>query len=404
MTNSAERKFFISFVTETYKPEINGVANTLSNLIEGLKNQGHNIQVIRPKQKHETVTDSEEGIEELLVSGAPIPGYKDLNFGFPAKRKIKSLWQHSRPDIIYIATEGPLCLSALNVARFFNIPVASGFHTNFHAYSRYYRMDFFKSFIIDYLKFFHNRADMTLVPTGEMQETLLRSGFKNVNIVSRGVNIDLYSPSKRCCSLRESWGLTNNDIAVLYVGRVALEKNIRLAIRTFRTMQKENSKIKFIMVGDGPVSDQLREENGDFIFCGMKKGEELAKHYASGDILLFPSETETFGNIVTESMASGLAIIAYDYAAAHIHLNNKNQCGVTVTKGNEKEFIKQSVLLLKDNDRQKIYKERARSSSLNINWNTIVNNFLNIILQTRQRKVAHEHKQSGADVPLSRQN
>jgi len=406
MNHFPKENYYISFVTETYKPEINGVANTLSNLVEGLHQLGHKLQVISPEQDNNQADDCNQAnepnnsIDNIRVSGASIPGYKELKFGFPQTTKLSKLWQYERPDIIYIATEGPLCWSAITVAKFYNIPLVSGFHTNFHTYSKYYRLGILKPLIIQYLKYFHNRTNMTLVPTIEMRTLLINLGVNNVEIMGRGVNTTLYSPLKRCNKLRYTWGLNDTDIAILYVGRIAVEKNAQLAIKSFREIQKINKNVKFIMVGDGPLSKKLKTENEDIIFCGMQTGEDLARHYASGDILLFPSETETFGNVITEAMASGLAIVAYNYAAAHIFLNN-NECGITVQKGNEQDYIDQCVQLAQDTNLQKLYQTNARQASEDVSWNATVNRFLKLLLSTKQKEVTHEHKQDRTNVRLS---
>jgi glycosyltransferase involved in cell wall biosynthesis len=129
-----------------------------------------------------------------------------------------------------------------------------------------------------------------------------------------------FSPSRRDATLRAAWGLGPDDLAVIYVGRIAAEKNLELSIRAFRRIQQLQPTAKFVWVGDGPVRERLAQENPDFIFCGVQRGDALARHFASGDLFLFSSHSETFGNVTLEAMASGVPTVAFNYGAAREHL------------------------------------------------------------------------------------
>ena len=144
-----------------------------------------------------------------------------------------------------------------------------------------------------------------------MRDTLALDGYQNLQVVARGVDTTLFHPGKRSDELRSQWGVAEDGLAVIYVGRISAEKNLPLVLRTFKAMQAVNPKLKLVMVGDGPVRAELQRQNPEYIFAGMRTGEDLAAHYASGDIFLFPSMTETYGNVTVEAMASGLAVVAY---------------------------------------------------------------------------------------------
>ena len=177
-----------------------------------------------------------------------------------------------------------------------------------------------------YLRKLHNRTDTTLVPTRELRDTLAQDGYQNLQVVARGVDTTLFHPDKRSEELRSQWGLVAEDeLAVIYVGRISAEKNLPLVLRTFKAMQAINPKLKLVLVGDGPVRAELQRQNPEYIFAGMRTGEDLAAHYASGDIFLFPSMTETYGNVTVEAMASGLAVVAYRYAAAAEHIEHERE-------------------------------------------------------------------------------
>ena len=305
-----------AIVTETYPPEVNGVALTVQGLETGLRQRGHAVSLIRPRQP----ADAADSGDTLLVRGASLPRYPGLKFGLPATRRLVAQWKASPPDAIYVATEGPLGWSALRAARRLGIPVATGFHTRFDEYMRDYGVRFLQHTALRWMRRFHNGADATLVPTRELADFLQSQGFHRVVRLARAVDARHFSPSRRDATLRAAWGLGPDDLAVIYVGRIAAEKNLELSIRAFRRIQQRQPTAKFVWVGDGPVRERLAQENPDFIFCGVQRGDALARHFASGDLFLFSSHSETFGNVTLEAMASGVPTVAFNYGAAREHL------------------------------------------------------------------------------------
>ena len=302
----------ITLITETFPPEINGVANTLGRLCDGLRARGHQVELVRPRQVGDEQLGSDD--ELLLCRGWPLPGYPGLQWGQSSMHKLLRRWKRHRPDVLYIATEGPLGLSALRAARRLGICVVSGFHTNFQQYTSQYGLGLLTRLLTHYLRWFHNRSTLTLVPSISQRLELERRHFERLALLSRGVDSQLFHPAKRLQSLREQWGLAENDIAVLHVGRLAPEKNTGLLKRSFDALKAAYPQrtIKLIVVGDGPQRVVLEKELPEAIFCGSQRGEALASHYASGDLFLFPSLTETFGNVVLEALASGLGVVSYD--------------------------------------------------------------------------------------------
>jgi glycosyltransferase involved in cell wall biosynthesis len=156
----------------------------------------------------------------------------------------------------------------------------------------------------------------TLAPTQKVVKELEMTGYKNVSIMARGVDTSQFCPTNRSAALRKSWGVNNDDLVVIHVGRLAKEKNILLALEAFEAIQKSNQNTKLVFVGDGPMREELSKACPQAIFSGSQQGQALAEHYASADLFIFPSITETFGNVVPEALASGLCVVAYDYAAA----------------------------------------------------------------------------------------
>lgn len=306
----------ISVVTETYPPDVNGVAHTLSKIVDGLVDRGHAITLIRPRHSKDETPHQYQGFQEKLVKGLPIPFYKHLKMGLPSKRELIRLWSFDRPDIVHIATEGPLGWSALQAAKKLRLPVSTDFRTNFHAYSTHYKIGWLSSAILAYLKKFHNSASLTLVPTRQLQNELSGYGFINLKIIPRGIDTHQFNPRKRNLELRKAWGANEATKVLIYVGRLAAEKNLSTIFDAYHSAKRIEPNTKLVLVGDGPLRDELMTEHPEVIFPGFQKGRELAEHYASGDIFLFASQTETFGNVTLEAMASGLAVVAYPLAAA----------------------------------------------------------------------------------------
>jgi glycosyltransferase involved in cell wall biosynthesis len=371
-------RLHICLVTETYPPEINGVAMTLHRLVSGLIDRGHHLSLVRPRQSAHDRPGCSRVPEQALIPGLPIPGYRGLRFGLPVGQRLRRLWDSSRPDVIYVATEGPLGISALRQAEKLGIPIISGFHTNFHSYTRHYHLGFLNKIILSHLRKFHNRTRTTLVPSEDLQHQLEQTGFNNVEMLARGVDCSLFSPDKRDHKIRQMWGVKDNQFVVLYVGRLATEKNMELFIRAYRTMQQQRSDLRCVMVGDGPLYRHLQLNNPDIIFCGMHTGRSLAAHYASADIFLFPSETETFGNVTLEAMASGLAVVAYDYAAAQRHITDR-QNGFIVPFKADDLFIERAIELVSGDTNMTEIRQNARNYALSIDWFQIIERFENIL-------------------------
>ncbi|WP_206409261.1 glycosyltransferase family 4 protein, partial [Lysobacter enzymogenes] len=279
--------------------------------------------------------------------GLPLPRYPGLRFGLPCAARLRQAWSAARPDAIYVATEGPLGGSALKAARALGIPAATGFHTRFDEYMRDYGAPFLVGAALAWMRRFHNGADATVVPTRELADFLRERGFRDVVRLPRAVDTALFDPARRDRSLRGQWGADDASLVAIYVGRIAPEKNLDLAVRAFRALQRDRPDARFVWVGDGPARAKLERDNPDFVFCGVQRGETLATHFASGDLFLFPSLSETFGNVTLEAMASGVPTVAYDYGAAHEHLRD-GEHGAALRSGDEAGFIDAAVRIAGD--------------------------------------------------------
>jgi glycosyltransferase involved in cell wall biosynthesis len=378
---ASRRSLRIGFVTETYPPEVNGVAATIARVIEGLHSRNHQIQLIRPRQHRNDGNGSEERFHEVLMRGLPIPRYPNLKMGLPSKRALVQLWTARRPDLVHIATEGPLGWSALQAAHRLKLPVSSDFRTNFHAYSRHYGVGWLHKPIMAYLRKFHNLAQCTMVPTEGLKRSLAEYGFRNLIVLARGVDTQLFSPARRSDALRRSWGAEPDDLVVLHVGRLAQEKNLGVLAGAYRTMRQHNPAVKLVLVGDGPARKLLQSLCPDAHFAGMRTGDDLAAHYASGDLFVFPSLTETFGNVTPEAMASGLPVLAYNYAAAGTLIRSGDN-GVLARFDDAPEMLERAAELARDPARLREMGQRARATACEMGWDRIIEQLESVFLIT----------------------
>jgi len=363
---------------------------TLSHLVEGLARRGHQLSVLRPRQSREqsqlvndtalsTPTrsanefpgETPSAFTEHLFRGFPIPGYPLLRLGLPAARSLKKIWAQQRPDLVHVATEGPLGYSALMAARSLKLPTTSSFHTNFHQYSADYGFSLLSQSALRYLRHFHNRTLATLSPTDELNRQLELQGFRNVRLLSRGVNTRVFSPKHRSENLRAQIGLKPDDLLVVHVSRLAPEKNYPLLFEAFRAIQSAVPSAHLVVVSDGPLRRKLARENPYARFTGFINRAYLAEHYASADLFLYPSLSETFGNVVTEAMASGLPVVSFDYAATARFIH-KGKNGWPVPLGNRQAFIEAAVTLAKDAELRQRLGANARSTAETISWELVI--------------------------------
>ena len=326
----------IGIVSETYPPEINGVALTVHSLAAGLAARGHSVDLIRPRQQQPH--QDEPGIDVLSVRGGALPRYPGLRFGLPAARTLRQHWTQQRPDAVYVATEGPLGWSAMRTAKSMGIALSSGFHTRFDSYADHYGVGLLTPLVRSYLRRFHQRAAATLVPTEALADELHAMGVGNARLLRRAVDTQLFHPRYRDEALRTSWGVDAATPVVLYVGRIAAEKNLTVAVQAFRAIQQRVPQARYVWVGDGPERAALQTANPDFIFAGVQRGDALARHYASADLFPFSSLSETFGNVILEALAAGLPVVAFAEGAAREHLIDGVN-GYCIASGNSAAFI-----------------------------------------------------------------
>lgn len=376
----------IAIVTETWPPEINGVALSLLQLCKGLQRQGHKILLIRPQQKQ--ACSHFVPNKECLVLAQSIPRYPSLKFGWPQYLKVSGAIDEFIPDVVHIVTEGPLGLAALQAAKSKNIPVSSGFHSAFQDFSRFFDLAFLMKPVQHYLRWFHNNTQLTCVPSQNTAQSLQDLGVLcPMAVVGRGVDVDCFNPKHYSAPLRQRWGADEQTAVLLYVGRLSPEKEVNLIVNAFAAMQKNSAKkAVLVIVGDGPEREKLQRlgQSLRVIFTGSLSGAKLSEAYASADAFVFASQVETFGNVVLEAMASGLPVVAYDYACAQQHVRHLRS-GWLCALGDAAAFIG-FMQQLPDRPTLKQMGLNARANIQDVGWRHPVQQFEQALYSAAQAK------------------
>ncbi len=368
----------IAYVTETWPPELNGVSLTVERTVRFLRSRGHLVELVRPRQAGEAALDASD---EFRTAGCVIPMYPDLRFGLALPGTLRKRFRQSRPDLVHLATPGPLAWAALAAARSLGISTTSDFRTNFHQYSQHYGLGFLAGGVLGLLRRFHNLTRRTFVPTQASRRELTRAGFQHISVVGRGVDTSRFTPAARSAALRESWQAGEQTPVFLAVGRVAAEKNVELALRAFESARRQRPDLRMVVVGDGPARERLAAAYPAARFVGAKRGDELAAYYASADAFLFPSLSDTFGNVVMEALASGLPVLAFDCAAAAEHVAD-GLSGRIAVPGDEAGFIAEAATLAVDPASLRPMRDAAVGAARRATWDEVLERFESRLQET----------------------
>jgi glycosyltransferase involved in cell wall biosynthesis len=272
-----------------------------------------------------------------------------------------------------VATETPLGIASILAAAQAQIPVVSGFHTNFQTYLESYHLPGLETFTAGILRWIHNQTARTLTPSADTATMLQGWGIRNVGVLGRGVDTTLFSPERRSRVLRQSWGAADHVPVAIYVGRIAAEKNLPLLVRAFGAFRQMHPGAPCVVVGEGPRLAGLQEEHPDYIYMGARRGTDLAECYASADVFLFPSSSETFGNVVLEAMSSGLVTAAYDYAAPRLLIRSSSN-GWLAPLEDEAAFLQATQQAAASWSEPKL-RAAARQAASDFGWHRVIKEF-----------------------------
>lgn len=299
----------IAYFTDTYAPEINGVSRTLQRLVFYLEKTGHEVMVFAPAYKGEPNSANVvrfPGITPHLFS-------PNSCLAVPSYVLVSKKIQEFQPDLIHVLTEFGIGHAGVRAAKDFGIPLVTSYHTNYDIYLKHYHLSYLELPVKLYLKNFHTQALLNLCPSMDTLEQLRQQGYTHLDIWSRGIDAHRFSPAFRSVAFRTEQGV-GEKFVFLYVGRISVEKGLDQLIKAIPAIYAQSGgRAAFWFVGDGPFLEKLQEADlpGTTLF-GFQSGVALSRIYASADAFVFPSATETFGNVLLEAMASGLPVICTD--------------------------------------------------------------------------------------------
>ncbi len=362
----------VALFTGNYNYMRDGAALTLNRLVGYLERQNIKVLVFAPEVKNPAFQHNGTMVGTPSIPML-VPGRDEYRIAYRFPKSAKKKLEEFDPTIVHVATPDGLGTGALKWAEKNNIPRVTSYHTHFLSYASYYTL--LKGpvtlFTKLFMKWFYKRFIHTYVPSESMINELNDFGLKGEKrIWARGINLDLFNPSKRDMDWRRSVGFADDDIVVTFVSRLVWEKELNTYIESVEALQKKNSKVRALVVGDGPAKEEVQKKLPQAHFTGFVTGEELAKAYASSDVFLFPSHTETFGNVTLEAMASGLPCLVAD-AIGSKSLVNDGENGKLAEKKNIQDFTEKLEWLISDLDRLKKMGKKSRELATDYDWDKI---------------------------------
>ncbi|CAH0347659.1 glycosyltransferase family 1 protein [Bacillus sp. CECT 9360] len=378
----------IAIFTDTYDPDINGVARTLKRFTDYLTEQKITYKIFAPKShSNEYVSTHIHRFKSLSFFL-----YPECRLAFPNLFHIKSELESFAPDLIHVATPFNIGLSGAYFAKKLNIPLVGSYHTDFDKYLQFYSLEFLSKVLWKYMSWFHSPFQKIFVPSNETLSQLNRRGFTNLEIWSRGVDCRLFHPQYDKESVREHYGIKKKYL-LTYVGRLAPEKDVKTLLAVAKSLPAEiNEKVQWLIIGDGPLREEIQNDAPkNMLLTGYLKGEELAKVYSSSDLFVFPSPTETFGNVVLEALASGTPVIGANSGGVK-NIIQEGKTGRLCEPGNIHEFTNAIVELLTNENLLKQMGTSGRNFALTQRWDVIFDNllgsYIGVIRKIREKKYA----------------
>jgi phosphatidylinositol alpha 1,6-mannosyltransferase len=363
----------IAIFSEVYWPMVSGVGVTLHRLADALTERGHVVRVYSPA--YQLPQGARDRVEVHRSPSIPLFLYPDVHWAFPRYRSVLEDVARFGPDVIHVATEFAMGVTGTKIARQLGIPVVASAHTDYERYASRYNLDWFMRAGWSYLRWFYRQTSAVLCPSSFYQNHLRSRGISNTGIWSRGVDSDRFHPMHRREEYRQSLGLGPADTLVTYVGRIAREKDLHLLAQAWQRLAP-GSRTRLVMVGRGPLENELRRMNvPGIILAGMKHGVELSSAYASSDLFVFPSTTETFGNVLLEGMASGLPCLAA--AAGGVMEFARHQSNAWLVEPHSSEAIAAGLeTLLLNRDLRHHLGSGARQTALERDWEPVYDSLL----------------------------
>jgi phosphatidylinositol alpha 1,6-mannosyltransferase len=361
---TAEPKLRIALFSGNYNYMREGANQALNHLVSYLETRGHQVRVYSPV----TDTPAFEPAGTLVpVPSVTAPFRKEFQIalGMPAvtRRDLEAF----APQLIHVSTPDLLDLRAQTFAKKHRIPLVASLHTRFETYLDYYGLGWLRPVLVAHLNRFYRRADCVLAPTPALIEHVKRiRGDDRVGLFSRGVDRALFNPSRRDRDWRRSHGWGDDDPVVLFFGRPVIEKGLDIYIDAVQVLKRRRGNVRALIVGAGPNADRLRAIDGA-VLTGHLTGPDLARAVASADIMINPSVTEAFGNVVLEAMASGLAVVCADadYSRAIV---DPGRTGILEPSRDAEAYAGAALCLIDHPDERARIGAAARESTAAFTW------------------------------------
>jgi phosphatidylinositol alpha 1,6-mannosyltransferase len=353
----------IALYAGTYVKDKDGAVRSIYQLVASMRKSGHEVAVWSP----DISPQEDASLQVHKVPSVPIPLYPDYKLGFYLGRTERELDRFA-PDVIHISTPDIVGRKFLHYARKKGIPVGSAYHTDFPSYLSYYRLGFAERSVWNFLVKFYNECDVVLAPNASVSEKLTGKGIRNVELWSRGIDKELFDPSRRSGKLRSAWQADGKTVFI-YAGRFVLYKDIEVVMKLYQRFMDDGygDRVKFVMIGSGPEEDLMRNRMPDAVFTGYLTGTALPEAYASGDVFLFPSTTEAFCNVVLEALASGLPPVVSDIGGC-MELVKRSGAGYVAKAGDIEEFHGACLRLMQDRDGYSSMRDLGLEFAENKSW------------------------------------
>jgi len=359
----------VALFTGAYNHIADGVSLTLNRLVDHLERQGVAVRVFAP-----TVDDPPLDHAGTLVPvpSVPLPGRSEyrvtLGLSPAARRRLRAF----DPTLYHIATPDLLGRHALTVARSTDTPVVASYHTHFSSYLKYYYLSLFEPALWAYLRRFYAQCDAVYVPSEAMAEVLRDHGIdEHLRLWRRGVDTDRFAPRHRSTAWRQAHGIGEDEVVVAFVSRLVREKGLDVYARVIERLERQGVPHRSLVVGDGPARDDLEARLPNTVFTGFLEGDALAHAYASSDVFLFPSDTETFGNVTLEAMASGVPTVCAR-AVGSRDLVDDGTTGLLCPPGDATAFTDAVRRLVLDTDQRRRMSEAARTRARQFEWEAVL--------------------------------
>jgi phosphatidylinositol alpha 1,6-mannosyltransferase len=374
----------LALFTDSYPPQLNGVALLLRGLVEAVRARGGAVRVYTTSDPAGAQAD-----DVRRWPSVPFWAYPEHRLALPTQPRVRRELRAWRPTLIHAASPFGMGLAARAAARALGVPFVTSYHTNWSAYSSFYQMGALSGPAWLYLRWFHNGGVRTYCPTRSVERELAARGFRHMMIWSRGVDTERFNPSFRLSALRERLGATDDTVLAVYVGRLGPEKGLDVALAGMHeVMRAMPGRVRCAIAGDGPFEEEARRlAPPGTVFMGRLVGRALSEFYASADLFVFPSTTDTFGNVLLEAMASGLPVVGADVGPTRELLGE--QTGLTFPPSRA-DALAACVAELVTRPERRITLARnalafARRCTWDRVWTNLVNDYLAVTAEARRR-------------------